>query len=149
MGVGKHRPHRLDQAEADDPPGPLPARRLQARACEAILHRQADVDLAVDQGAVAVEDGEAVHLRPLPRRSPLRSLRFALAAAPAALRLPSDVSENFTSSSGRSPSSMSKPSEAMLSTKCCGSSAVTSRSEERRVGKECVSTCRSRWSPYH
>src|SRR3546814_13681214 len=25
----------------------------------------------------------------------------------------------------------------------------SSRSEERRVGKECVSTCRSRWSPYH
>src|SRR3546814_15048977 len=28
-------------------------------------------------------------------------------------------------------------------------SAVGARSEERRVGKECVSTCRSRWSPYH
>src|SRR3546814_13510921 len=27
--------------------------------------------------------------------------------------------------------------------------ARTSRSEERRVGKGCVSTCRSRWSPYH
>src|SRR3546814_11236582 len=26
---------------------------------------------------------------------------------------------------------------------------VDVRSEERRVGKECVSTCRSRWSPYH
>src|SRR3546814_14961951 len=26
---------------------------------------------------------------------------------------------------------------------------VESRSEERRVGKECVSTCRSRWSPYN
>src|SRR3546814_1181993 len=26
---------------------------------------------------------------------------------------------------------------------------ATVRSEERRVGKECVSTCRSRWSPYH
>src|SRR3546814_11333648 len=25
----------------------------------------------------------------------------------------------------------------------------SARSEERRVGKECVSTCRSRWSPYH
>src|SRR3546814_20368613 len=25
---------------------------------------------------------------------------------------------------------------------------VRGRSEERRVGKECVSTCRSRWSPY-
>src|SRR3546814_5085765 len=27
--------------------------------------------------------------------------------------------------------------------------AMIRRSEERRVGKECVSTCRSRWSPYH
>src|SRR3546814_17380875 len=27
--------------------------------------------------------------------------------------------------------------------------AVAARSEERRVGKECVSTCRSRWSPDH
>src|SRR3546814_20700931 len=25
---------------------------------------------------------------------------------------------------------------------------IIDRSEERRVGKECVSTCRSRWSPY-
>src|SRR3546814_20425464 len=30
----------------------------------------------------------------------------------------------------------------------CGDHA-DDRSEERRVGKECVSTCRSRWSPYH
>src|SRR3546814_13161352 len=30
----------------------------------------------------------------------------------------------------------------------CGNSSFQ-RSEERRVGKECVSTCRSRWSPYH
>src|SRR3546814_2057228 len=29
------------------------------------------------------------------------------------------------------------------------SGAARCRSEERRVGKECVSTCRSRWSPYH
>src|SRR3546814_7547339 len=26
---------------------------------------------------------------------------------------------------------------------------IKGRSAERRVGKECVSTCRSRWSPYH
>src|SRR3546814_4244163 len=31
---------------------------------------------------------------------------------------------------------------------CCPRSTKR-RSEERRVGKECVSTCRSRWSPYH
>src|SRR3546814_5760578 len=29
------------------------------------------------------------------------------------------------------------------------SGSAYGRSEERRVGKECVSTCRSRWSPYH
>ena len=26
---------------------------------------------------------------------------------------------------------------------------VVERSEERRVGKECIAVCRSRWSPYH
>src|SRR3546814_11501482 len=30
-----------------------------------------------------------------------------------------------------------------------GEDTLLPRSEERRVGKECVSTCRSRWSPYH
>src|SRR3546814_17722993 len=30
-----------------------------------------------------------------------------------------------------------------------GMNATPVRSEERRVGKECVSKCRSRWSPYH
>src|SRR3546814_11829560 len=31
----------------------------------------------------------------------------------------------------------------------CGAQSVLARSEERRGGKECVSTCSSRWSPYH
>src|SRR3546814_18397651 len=31
----------------------------------------------------------------------------------------------------------------------CAALVGSKRSEERRVGKECVSTCRSRWSPYH
>src|SRR3546814_20862321 len=34
-------------------------------------------------------------------------------------------------------------------TKTCLRESGASRSEERRVGNECVSTCRSRWSPYH
>src|SRR3546814_20492412 len=33
--------------------------------------------------------------------------------------------------------------------KCLVCKASERRSEERRVGKECVSTCRSRWSPFH
>src|SRR3546814_11082191 len=36
------------------------------------------------------------------------------------------------------------PSGAVISKRL-----ALSRSEERRVGKACVSTCRSRWSPYH
>src|SRR3546814_13230610 len=35
------------------------------------------------------------------------------------------------------------------STAVCMLGIAQPRSEERRVGKECVSTCRSRWSPYH
>src|SRR3546814_6772368 len=32
---------------------------------------------------------------------------------------------------------------------CATAAATPVSSEERRVGKECVSTCRSRWPPYH
>src|SRR3546814_7675972 len=42
------------------------------------------------------------------------------------------------------------PIDAPTSAGGDGNVAITARrSEERRVGKECVSTCRSRWSPYH
>src|SRR3546814_11893706 len=38
---------------------------------------------------------------------------------------------------------------ANLTTSTRATRTGAGRSEERRVGKECVSTCRSRWSPYH
>src|SRR3546814_4564005 len=38
---------------------------------------------------------------------------------------------------------------AVADQKAAYSISDTDRSEERRVGKECVSTCRSRWSQYH
>src|SRR3546814_2059703 len=43
------------------------------------------------------------------------------------------------------------PAQSALLLTLAGSTAMLLqiRSEERRVGKECVSTCRSRWSPYH
>src|SRR3546814_10073570 len=41
-----------------------------------------------------------------------------------------------------------KPVVSLTPEKNCAEMIVASRSEERRVGKECVSTCRSRWSPY-
>src|SRR3546814_12582162 len=48
----------------------------------------------------------------------------------------------------RRVSCASAPSASTAET--CGlNSFMVNRSEERRVGKECVRTCRSRWSPYH
>src|SRR3546814_7022966 len=41
------------------------------------------------------------------------------------------------------------PRLKLISQKSRPSQDHLTRSEERRVGKECVSTCRSRWSPYH
>src|SRR3546814_14801821 len=41
------------------------------------------------------------------------------------------------------------PLSAVMSTEVWGETYDRLRSEERRVGKECVSTCRSRGSPYH
>src|SRR3546814_10263602 len=59
----------------------------------------------------------------------------------------------------RQPRHQDSPSRTILSETCTAicpprrpmrpRNIGTSRSEERRVGKECVSTCRSRWSPYH
>src|SRR3546814_11170787 len=62
-------------------------------------------------------------------------------------------------SSTRRPARCAKTSTASSNTstrwwcRCCRrrwtSTRRCHRSEERRVGKECVSTCRSRWWPYH
>ena len=38
------------------------------------------------------------------------------------------------------------PTEGMITV---GNIKLSKRSEERRVGKECLRLCRSRWSPYH
>src|SRR3546814_19164824 len=48
------------------------------------------------------------------------------------------------------PAAFRAAAEAIgLPTERCAFVDDNARSEERRVGKECVSTCRSRWSPYH
>src|SRR3546814_6994968 len=44
---------------------------------------------------------------------------------------------------------MEPGSTAILNREMAEWERVHMRSDERRVGKECVSTCRSRWSPYH
>src|SRR3546814_33474 len=59
---------------------------------------------------------------------------------------------NRSAVSRRSPPSRIvrlSPSTASESAAAGPMNPTQRRSEERRVGKECVSTCRSRWSPYH
>src|SRR3546814_13251091 len=57
-----------------------------------------------------------------------------------ALALPPDVA---------SPEESQPESALVLEMTLRAPHRARKRSEERRVGKECVSTCRSRWSPYH
>src|SRR3546814_17305796 len=42
-----------------------------------------------------------------------------------------------------------RPEKDRGADRCRGETVIDVRSEERRVGQECVSTCVSRWSPYH
>src|SRR3546814_13800511 len=51
------------------------------------------------------------------------------------------ISDLYTSDSGASADTVATDARYV--------GGFVARSEERRVGKECVSTCRSRWSPYH
>src|SRR3546814_5487865 len=54
----------------------------------------------------------------------------------------------YSDSTGRSSTGRSSTKKGPQQSAPCRYGSF-SRSEERRVGKECVSTCRSRWSPYH
>src|SRR3546814_3814861 len=69
-------------------------------------------------------------LRYAAARSHLHPAATAARSAP----MPASRSGHGSASPRRQPAHANQPSP---------------RSEERRVGKECVSTCRSRWSPYH
>src|SRR3546814_18263043 len=63
------------------------------------------------------------------------------------LRFSGNVFTSFTSGS-LGVHGQASAAAAPLATGEGYASALQARSEERRVGKECVSTCRSRWSPY-
>src|SRR3546814_2045953 len=72
--------------------------------------------------------------------SDLRRSNLALAKRSACSESIFKCLARLTTANRRSPISSSL---------CASEEASFTRSEERRVGKECVSKCRSRWSPYH
>ena len=47
------------------------------------------------------------------------------------------------------PLTQAQPANIPAAPEPTAKAAVDARSEERRVGKECLAVCRSRWSPYH
>ena len=61
LGFWQQRLHRFYQAETDDTAGCRTLGRIKPGAGETILHRAANVDLTVDERAVAVEKSESVH----------------------------------------------------------------------------------------
>src|SRR3546814_6383667 len=62
----------------------------------------------------------------------------------------SDLSTRISVTIAGSPTSSNSAAEANHGARQSPlARSISTRSEERRVGKECVSTCRSRWSPYH
>ena len=72
-----------------------------------------------------------------PRRIPLGRPRRALGPGACGAIRPSGAAR---------PPSWNSPQESYFS---YSPQILAGRSEERRVGKECKSSCRSRWSPYH
>src|SRR3546814_14653975 len=69
----------------------------------------------------------------------------------------SDVCSSDLATAGKSPGSPGRRIPDASPDRCAASASDSAsprhdragRSDERRVGKECVSTCRSGWSPYH
>src|SRR3546814_13964047 len=90
---------------------------------------------------------------PLKVEAGARIERSSLSAAADADIGNPDLERRFTTFSGSAGASYAVLPQWRLGVNVSRSARAPSaeelRSEERRVGKECVSTCRSRWSPYH
>src|SRR3546814_12638589 len=113
----------------------------------------------------------SVHVHPAPicrpslddcsrkkRRAPTVSRRFSLVRRLTRRPAPESAEARATggAAGARGGAEASTKADCRRAGQCedwganCRTAAFASqRSEERRVGKECVSTCRSRWSPYH
>src|SRR3546814_11967916 len=91
------------------------------------------IEQVCDEIAVGLDDQNSHGLAPWPQRG----------LASAQDRTP-DVGIAWTSAALNTA-----PTRALPLSDTRAGSLPRNRSEERRVGKECVSTCRSRWSPYH
>src|SRR3546814_16901033 len=70
-------------------------------------------------------------------------------SAPPALRLAGGMGALVQALQGRLPADRAVSGHRVKRVRQHGDSLEVERSEARRVGKECVRTCRSRWTQYH
>ena len=83
------------------------------------------------------------------RKGNLKSVERGLAAAGAAVEVTSDAEAIARAGAVVLPGVGAFADAAATMAELGQVDAVRLRSEERRVGKECSSLCRYRWSPYH
>src|SRR3546814_13346258 len=91
-------------------------------------------DTSFDPGTVPIYEAAVSH------PDPAGAFDQALACSPKRKRLLAEADAARAQAKVAKASALPQLSAQM---------SYNQRSEERRVGKECVSTCRSRWSPYH
>src|SRR3546814_15609225 len=83
---------------------------------------------------------------PVQRRMTIRDLLTPGRTTSSSIQYPQETGFTNSAATHTETAGTAKPqSEIKFDIK----TATVTRSEERRVGKECVSTCRSRWSPYN
>src|SRR3546814_11485367 len=77
-------------------------------------------------------------------------MRYDACTADQDVRLGLEEAATVVRGQAEQPAALQRDREAGSHQRPCDLAPyIIFRSEERRVGKECVSTCRSRWSPYH
>ena len=92
---------------------------------------------------------EAFYKRDKVRLTDLDSIRYLPIPEAIGLSVSIDASNRVSKVAKDSPVAKAGLREGDTLREVRGTSILSQRSEERRVGKECTSWCRSRWSPYH
>src|SRR3546814_871898 len=96
-----------------------------------------------------VQAGQALYrIDPAPYEAQVASARAALGRSRAAIASTAALARRYGELVKINAISRQEAENAVAAAQQARADVAAQRSEERRVGKECVSQCRSRWSPY-
>src|SRR3546814_14512685 len=141
-----------DVCSSELPPRPEPPRKRPAPAPPANRVQTTPVEQADDSTALEVVDIPATSPEPafappdVPEEAPQRPAHTW--GQPPGM-LPEDLAPVNAGPARSRGTNRGRRNDAASSGTSLAVGGYQVRAEERRVGKECVSTCRSRWSPYN